>query len=124
MNYSLMKKTSLIARIQELEEQSSKTEPNLQVTACDVYPFDSNPAELKALATIIINDAIQIRNLGIKSGCSGLYIEYPPDPLHKGIAGRSTCCPITRELRDHIETTVLAKYQKSIATPTAEADNG
>ena len=121
MNYNAMKKAELIERIKQLESQSTPTAMNLQVTSCQVYPFDTSPSELKALATILINDAIQIRNLGIKNGSNGLYVEYPPDPLHKGIVGRSVCCPITRELREHIEAVVLAKYQQSISM---EAVNG
>lgn len=124
MNYNAMKKADLIARIQELEAQSPKTVANLQVTACHIYPFDVSPTgSLKALATVILSDAFQVRNLGVKSGPNGLFVDYPYDPLNKGIVGRSICNPITRELRDHIETTVLAKYQESIAT-TTEANNG
>lgn len=125
MNYNAMKKADLIVRIQELEAQSPKTASNLQVTACHIYPFDESPTgSLKALATIILSDAIQIRNLGVKSGLNGLFVDYPSDPLNKGIIGRSICNPITRELREHIETTVLDKYQETIATTTAEATNG
>ena len=119
-----MKKADLVAHIQELELQTSQTTPNLQVTACHIYPFDTSPTgPLKALATVILSDAFQVRNLGVKSGPNGLFVDYPYDPLNKGIVGRSICNPITRELRDHIETTVLAKYQESIAT-TTEANNG
>ena len=118
-----MTKANLIARIQELETQSPKATSNLQVTACHIYPFDESPTgTLKALATIILSDAFQIRNLGVKNGPNGLYVDYPNDPLNKGIVGRSICNPITRELRDHIESAVLVKYQESIATST-EASN-
>lgn len=124
MNYNAMKKADLITRIQELESQTSQTTPNLQVTACHIYPFDESPTgSLKALATVILSDAFQVRNLGVKSGPNGLFVDYPYDPLNKGIVGRSICNPITRELRDHIESTVLAKYQESIAK-TTEANNG
>ena len=123
MNYKAMTKANLIARIQELETQSPKATSNLQVTACHIYPFDESPTgTLKALATIILSDAFQIRNLGVKNGANGLYVDYPNDPLNKGIVGRSICNPITRELRDHIESAVLVKYQESIATST-EASN-
>ena len=121
MNYNGMKKAELIERIKQLETQSTPMAPSLQVSSCQMYPFDASSSELKALATILINDAIQIRNLGIKESPNGLYVEYPPDPLHKGIVGRSVCGPITRELRDHIEAVVLAKYQQSISM---EAVNG
>lgn len=125
MNYNTMKKADLIARIQELETQPPKTTTNLQVTTCHIYPFDGSPTgTLKALATIILSDAFQVRNLGVKNGPNGLFVDYPYDPLNKGIVGRSICNPITRELREHIETIVLAKYQESIATSTAETNNG
>jgi stage V sporulation protein G len=123
MNYKAMTKANLIARIQELETQSPKATSNLQVTACHIYPFDESPTgTLKALATIILSDAFQIRNLGVKSGPSGLFVDYPYDPLNKGIVGRSICNPITKELRNHIEATVLAKYHEAIAT-TTESNN-
>ena len=123
MNYNGLKKAELIERIKLLEEQTTPTAQDLRVTSCQVYPLDASPSELKALATIIICDAIQVRDLGIKEGPNGLYVEYPPDPLYKGIVGRSLCNPITRELRDHIEATVLAKYQESVTTSTAEDSN-
>lgn len=123
MNYDGMKKAELIERIKQLETQSTPMALSLQVSSCQIYPFDASSSELKALATILINDAIQIRNLGIKEGPNGLYVEYPPDPLYKGIVGRSLCNPITRELREHIEATVLAKYQESVTTSTAEDSN-
>ena len=121
MNYNRMKKSELIDRIKQLEEQTTPTAPDLRVTSCQVYPLDASPSELKALATIIICDAIQVRDLGIKEGPNGLYVEYPPDPLYKGIVTRSVCGPITKELREHIENTVLEKYQQTIRT---EASNG
>lgn len=121
MNYNGMKKAELIEYIKQLETQSIPTAPDLRVTSCQVYPLDASPSELKALATIIICDAIQVRDIGIKEGPNGLFVEYPPDPLYKGIVTRSVCCPITQELREHIDTVVLAKYQQSISM---EATNG
>ena len=47
-------------------------------------------------------------------GENGLFVAYPNDPFYKGEDYRSVCFPITRQLREHIETCVLEKYQASL----------
>jgi stage V sporulation protein G len=123
MNYNAMKKADLIARIQELETQVNTT---MQVTDCKVFPFREGPSmgHMKALANIILGDQFLIRGLRVMEGENGLFVNYPIDPFFKGDEFRSLCNPITRTMREHIETTVLEKYQQSIATSTAEANNG
>ena len=118
MNYQAMKKADLIAYILKLETQT-----NLKVTSCQVFPFKEATAlgNIKALASIVINDAIQIRGLRITNGANGLFVAYPADPFYKGDDFRSVCSPITRAVREHIETTVLEHYQRAIG---AEASHG
>lgn len=85
----------------------------LAVTNVQVFPFkDSvNLGHLKGLATIVLNDQMQIRGLRIMDGENGLYVAYPNDPFYKGEDLRSVCFPITRQLHEHIENCVLDKYQ-------------
>jgi len=118
MNYNTMKKAELIALILKLE-----TKNTLEVTSCQVFPFKSGPTlgSVKAIASIVLNDAMQIRGLRIMDGENGLFVSYPTDPFFKGDEYRSICCPITRALREHIEAVVLEHYQLAMST---EASNG
>ena len=122
MNYNAMKKADLVARIQELETQVNTT---MQVTDCKVFPFREGPSmgHIKALANITLGDQFLIRGLRVMDGENGLFVSYPIDPFFKGEEFRSLCNPLTRTMREHIESTVLEKYQQSIATST-EASNG
>ncbi|MBR3073615.1 SpoVG family protein [Fibrobacter sp.] len=89
----------------------------LAITNVQVFPFKEGAAlgHMKALATIIINDQIQIRGLRVMDGENGLFVSYPNDPFYKGDDFRTFVSPITRQLREHIENCVLEKYQAAIA---------
>lgn len=121
MNYQTMKKADLITRIQQLESQTSSA---MQVTDCKVFPFHEGPSmgHIKAIASIILGDQFQIRGLRVMDGENGLFVGYPVDPFFKGEDFRTICNPITRALREHVENTVLEKYQQAIAI--SEATNG
>ena len=117
MDYKTMKKADLIAHILRLEAQSS-----MPVTACQVFPFKDGPAlgNVRALATIVLNDAMQIRGLRVMDGANGLFVNYPMDPFYKGDAFRSICAPITKAMREAIDDAVLGKYKEV----TSEATDG
>ena len=101
-----------------VKEEHPKDSPFdvLAVTNVQVFPFKGgvNMGHIKGLASIILNDQIQIRGLRIMEGENGLYVGYPVDPFYKGEDYRAIVCPITRQLREHIENCVLEKYQDSI----------
>lgn len=88
----------------------------LAVTQVLVFPFKEGPSmgRMKGYANITLNDQLQIRGLRIMEGENGLFVAYPNDPFYKGEDYRSVCFPITRQLREHIETCVLEKYQASL----------
>lgn len=89
----------------------------LSVTHVEVFPFNEGASmgHMKALATIVLNDQLLIRGLRVMDGENGLYVGYPNDPFYKGDEFRSLVVPMTRQLREHIENTVLEKYQAAIA---------
>ena len=68
----------------------------------------------RAIAEIVFNDQLLIRGIRVVEGENGLYISYP-FPFHptKGEDGqqRSSVFPITKVLRDHVESVVIEKYQ-------------
>lgn len=98
------------------EKETSSAFDCLAVTQVQVFPFQQVPSmgHLLGLATIVLNDQFQVRGLRIMDGENGLYVGYPNDPFYKGEDFRSVCCPITRQLREHIENCVLEKYSASV----------
>ena len=88
----------------------------LAVTQVQVYPFKEGPSmgKMLALASIVLNDQLQVRGLRIMEGENGLFVGYPNDPFYKGDDFRSVCFPMTRQLREHIENCVLEKYHASL----------
>jgi stage V sporulation protein G len=99
-----------------VEKEISSAFDCLAVTQVQVFPFKECPSmgHLLGLATIVLNDQFQVRGLKIMDGEHGLYVSYPNDPFYKGEDFRSVCCPITRQLREHIENCVLEKYRASL----------
>ena len=88
----------------------------LVVTHVEVFPFIQGPTlgHLKGLATVVLNDQLLVRGLRVMEGENGLFVGYPCDPFYKGEDFRHTVNPMTRQLREHIETCVLEKYQAVI----------
>lgn len=86
----------------------------LAVTEVHVFPFkdDGNLGVTKAMATIVLNDQLAIRGLRVKDGVNGLFVSFPLDQFYKGGELQSICFPLTRQLREHIETVVIEKYQQ------------
>ena len=86
----------------------------LAVTNVQVFPFKEgiNLGHMKGLASVVINDQLQLRGLRIMEGENGLYVSYPNDPFYKGDDLRSMYFPITRQLREHIENCVLEMYKE------------
>lgn len=84
----------------------------LAVTKVDVFPFKDGAmlGHTKGMARVTLNDQLVICGLRIMDGENGLFVGYPPDPFYKGDDFRTVCCPVTRQLREHIENCVLEKY--------------
>ena len=89
----------------------------LAVTNVQVFPFKEGPSlgHMKALATVILNDQIQLRGLRVMEGENGMFVGYPLDTFYKGEDYRTIIVPITRQLQEHIENCVLEKYKAAIA---------
>ena len=94
-------------------EEISSAFDCLAVTQVKVYPFKetSSMGKLLGMASIVLNDQLQVHGLRIMEGENGLFVGYPNDPFYKGDDFRSVCFPMTRQLREHIENCVLEKYQ-------------
>ncbi len=95
-----------------MDKKEIKSFDCLAVSDVRIFPFKEGPSlgRMKALAEIVLNDQFIVRGLRVMEGENGLYISYPADPFFKGDEFRSICTPVTRQLREHIENTVLEKY--------------
>jgi len=82
----------------------------IQVTACQVYPLREAVGKTRALARVVLGDQLQLTGLRIVDGANGLFVSYPNDPSYKGDDYRSLFYPVTKELRDHIETVVINEF--------------
>lgn len=101
----------------EAKQEMNTPSCGIKVTNVQVFPFKEGPSmgHLKALAQVVFNDALVVRGVRVKEGENGLFVSFPLDPFYKGEEFRSVVNPITRELREHIENTVLEHYQKALA---------
>jgi len=88
----------------------------MEVTNVQIFPFKEGCkiGNIRALATIVIDDSFMVRGLRVTDGKSGLFVGYPNDPFYKGDGFSSILQPITRELREKIENAVLEAYQKEV----------
>ena len=115
-----------------VKSKAPKTKVSVDVPTKDAHPLDSdfdvlavtdvqvfhfkdgiNMGHIKGLANVVLNDQLQIRGLRVMEGENGLYVGFPNDPFYRGEELRSVVCPITRQLREHIENCVLKKYMEA-----------
>ena len=83
----------------------------LEVTSVQTFPLNEALGKTKAFARVVLNYQLQLTGLRIIDGAGGLFVAYPNDPTFKGEDFRSIFFPLTRNLREHIETEVLKQYE-------------
>ena len=94
----------------------SETETSIIVTDIKIFPFkDAGIGHIRALANIVLNEAIIIRRLRVMESEDGLFLAYPVVPFYDGTGYSSIIVPVTRELREYIENTVIKQYNKEVA---------
>lgn len=87
---------------------------NLEVTNVSVYPVKNSEGKLRGIARVQLNDCLQLTNLRIYEGSNGLFVSYPIEFTKKGEEFRQIFYPTKKELREHIEVEVLAKYELTL----------
>lgn len=97
-------------------ETKQGTGCDIIVTDIKIFPFKCGCIDgIRALANIILNDAIIIRGLRIMEGTNKPFLSYPADPFFNGTHLRSAIVPLTRKLSEYIENEVLKQYHKEVA---------
>lgn len=114
-----------MAKKEQKEQKAEKTENGfdcLSVTSVQVFPFreGASVGKMLGLANVVLNDQLVLNGLRIMDGANGMFVGYPPNPLFKGEDLRSSVFPISRALREHIETCVLEKYMYETETATVK----
>jgi stage V sporulation protein G len=110
-----------LAKLQNLLQDEPDDCPDaslgcLEVTQVKVFPFkEAYGTTVKALAQIVLNEQLVVRGLRVMDGVNGLFVSYPLDPFFKADDFRTICNPISRQLREHIETRVLDEYLHATA---------
>lgn len=108
---ALLCKLTGTSRQQPVENEKTDAFDCLAVTQVQVYPFiKPNAKHTVGLASVVLNDQLILRELRIVDGVNGLFVAYP-EVNSKDEDLRTHFCPITRQLREHIEACVLEKYQ-------------
>ncbi len=82
----------------------------MEVTQVQVFPVQE--ARLRAYATIVLDDALVLRNLRVIRGGKRLFVAMPSHRTRDGYY-RDLAHPIRQELRQKIERTVLEAYARS-----------
>ena len=82
----------------------------LEVTKVNIYKVE-NLGQVKAIASIVINNAIAINNIKIIEGKKGLFIGMPSKKNEKGVF-KDIVCPINNETRETIQNAILKEYMK------------
>ena len=86
---------------------------NLEVTDVKIYPFDTTGVggNVKAVATIRINDILEIKDIKILYSNKGYFIQMP---TRKSRTGEfiPIVNPLSKELYLHIRRKVLDEYKR------------
>ncbi len=93
------------------QDHAAKSAGCFDVTNVQVYPLKEVTGKTRAMVRVVLGDQLQLTGMRVVDGSNGLFVGYPNDPSYKGDDFKSLFYPVTKELRDQIETVVLARYQ-------------
>ena len=81
----------------------------MKITETRVFPLSKKDSNLKAFASITIDDAICITGIRIVEGKNGLFMSMPQSKDNEG-EYHDVAFPITKEAREELEAVVLDAY--------------
>ena len=86
----------------------------MKVTSCQVHVLKEPIGKTRATCRCMLDDELQLTGIRIVLGMNGLFVSYPIDTSYKGEEYKAQFYPVTRELRDHIESVLLAQYLEQV----------
>lgn len=81
----------------------------MKITETRVFPLSKKDSNLKAFASITIDDAICITGIRIVEGKNGVFMSMPQSKDNDG-EYHDIVFPITKEAREELEAAVLDAY--------------
>lgn len=82
----------------------------MKITEVRVFPLSKKDSNLKAFASITIDDAVCITGIRIVEGKNGVFMSMPQSKDNEG-EYHDIAFPITKEAREELEATVLDAYE-------------
>ncbi len=83
----------------------------MEITEVRVFPVEED--KLRGYATITFDNCFVVRDLKIIAGTKGLFVAMPSKKRKDGTY-RDTAHPLSSEMRDSIESSVLGCYQSEL----------
>lgn len=88
----------------------------MKITETRVYPLSKKDSNLKAFASITIDNAVCITGIRIVEGSNGLFISMPQSKDNDG-EYHDIVFPVTRDTREAIQDAVLEAYDDTNDKP-------
>ena len=82
----------------------------MKITEVRVFPLSKKDSNLKAFASITLEDAVCITGIRIVEGKMGLFVSMPQSKDNDG-EYHDIAFPITKEAREEIQDAVLDAYE-------------
>ncbi len=88
----------------------------LEVTNVKIYPFDTSTigGNVKAVATVVINDVLEIKDIKIVHSNNGYFIQMPTKKTKSGDF-IPIVSPLNKDLYLHIRRKVLDEFKEAMA---------
>ena len=88
----------------------------MEITKVNIYKVEINNSNLRAFASINIDDELVIKNIKVVEGKKSLFVSYPSEKGSDGVY-YDQVYPLNKETRDYIEETIIEAYEKEAAKP-------
>ena len=83
----------------------------LEVTSVQTFPLKESLGKTQAFARVVLNGQLQLTGIRVVDGANGFFVVYPNGQTSKDEDYGSIFFPLTRDLREHIESEVLRQYE-------------
>lgn len=83
----------------------------MKITSVNVRKIEKEGSRMKGIASVVLDDSFAIHDIRIIEGDNGLFIAMPSRKTATG-GYRDIAHPITQEVRQLFEETIITAYEK------------
>jgi stage V sporulation protein G len=83
----------------------------MKITSVNVRKIEKEGSRMKGIASVVLDDSFAIHDIRIIEGDNGLFIAMPSRKTTTG-GYRDIAHPITQEVRQLFEETIITAYEK------------